>query len=140
MLEIRSKYKNNRSGYFKLFTFGELKFSWQFQKKMIIRKICFCSQLLFVVILSNFRISSAHSTKSCSDSDPNCLSYPAKCQVPECLLIYRWNLTQSGLSHRFSLTAKIAPELQLNSAWVAIGFSTDQFMVLIFKTDILGSK
>lgn len=67
--------------------------------------------------------------EGCSNSDSTCFSYPNNCHDTECRLVYKWTSSQDGVSNRFSITARVTPDLQLNSAWIAIGFSDDQAMV-----------
>lgn len=66
-----------------------------------------------------------------------CFNYPADCQNTQCDFIFKWKPITDGNKttdyQEFIISAKMIEPINIRSAWLAIGFSKDKFMVIILK-------
>ncbi|RNA06657.1 ferric-chelate reductase 1 [Brachionus plicatilis] len=86
-------------------------------------KKIFCIILIFTIFLE----LKSQSTEECGKR-LGCFTFPSNCKDSECTFIYKWGSFISNNSHQFILATKIDDPNLVNSAWLAIGFSTDSQM------------
>jgi hypothetical protein len=66
------------------------------------------------------------STSNCG-STAGCYAFPIGCKDTGCTFVVKW--VNSGTKTNFELYGKVEPGIEVNAAWIAMGFSDDRIMV-----------